>query len=163
MGLYRIWEMRHPEYLRGRKLYQIDDIATGCQQGRFREFFGEQLPSFLPQITWIGDSPAAADLAILGLGVNGHVAFHEPNLPADFAFGCTKLADDTCHRLGSEPGAWGITYGIGAFVRCQTILMLVFGETKRQALEGMIARDPRYPASFMAEHPDFTIVTDLAI
>jgi glucosamine-6-phosphate deaminase len=108
------------------------------------------------------EHPERGDLAVLGLGTNGHVAFHEPGIPADFRFGEVKLHDDTAERLHLESGTVGRTYGIGIFNEAKALLLVVRGESKRRALQGLLEGDPNVPASALRDHPDLTILTDLA-
>lgn len=156
--LYASWRKEAPAYLKGMRLLQVDDVTTGSGKGVFARFFRDELPSFtvVPP-----EKEESADLAILGLGTNGHVAFHEPGLPSDFSFGEVELADDTAARLKLEPGTVGITYGVGAFVKAKAILLVVRGEGKREAFERMKKGDPLIPASGLLSHPDLTILTDL--
>jgi len=156
--LYARWRKSPPAYLRNLKLLQVDDVTTGAGKGVFARFFREELPGFIvvPPVKEEG-----ADLAILGLGTNGHVAFHEPGIPFDFSFGEVDLHDDTARRLGLEPGTKGITYGVGAFRKAQAILLVVRGENKREVYERLKKGDPSLPASGLLDHPDLTFLTEL--
>jgi 6-phosphogluconolactonase/glucosamine-6-phosphate isomerase/deaminase len=160
--LYARWSKDKPTSLDGIRLLQIDDVATGKRSGMFREFLLEHLPHHAHQLVEIGDADGFADLAILGLGLNGHVAFHEPGLPASFYSGCVRLGATTCESLDLEPGAWGITYGVAAFMRAKAILMIVKGSAKCDVLERLMKSDPALPAAALIAHPDFTILCDRA-
>jgi 6-phosphogluconolactonase/glucosamine-6-phosphate isomerase/deaminase len=162
IGLYEHWEKVRPDYLRGLRLLQIDDVLTGGQRGVFREFFETHLPGFGAGFQVIETADEIADLALLGLGLNGHVAFHEPGLESSFFSGCVRLSETTCSSLGLEAGTWGLTYGAGAFLRTKGILMMVQGESKRAILSRLLARDPGLPAAALVDHPDFTILADRA-
>jgi 6-phosphogluconolactonase/glucosamine-6-phosphate isomerase/deaminase len=163
ISLYQLWEATNPEYLQNKVFVQVDDIVTGEQKGRFRDFFAAHLKSYVSQVEWIDEDDTGADIAILGLGTNGHVAFHEPQLEPGFEFGCVKLCDDTCQRLEAEEGSWGITFGIGKFLHCKRILLLVYGESKRDALTAVLQRNPAFPASALMDHPGLTIFSDLVV
>ena len=163
LALYQLWEQNLPAYLLNKTFVQVDDIATGQQKDIFRTFFLTHLNSFKDNFSWIDQDNTGADIAILGLGTNGHVAFHEPGLSTEFQFGCVALSRDTCQRLGADDGTWGITYGIGAFMRCQQILLLVYGENKRIALTETLNKNPDFPASALMNHPNLTIFSDLTI
>lgn len=155
--LYARWRASAPTYLRGMRLLQVDDVTTGSGKGVFARFFQEELPGFRVEPPVREES---AELAILGLGTNGHVAFHEPGLPMTFSFGEVDLAQDTSARLKLEPGT-GITYGVGAFVKAKAILLVVRGESKREIFERLKKGDPSLPASGLLSHPDLTVLTDL--
>lgn len=161
--LYKIWQSRRPSYLSGKTLVQVDDIVTGESRGVFRNFLVEQLANFQEQIAWIATNSIGAEIALLGLGTNGHVAFHEPHVSSDFQFGCVLLSPITCARLGISEGTWGVSFGVGEFLRCQRILLMVYGESKREALTAMLQRDRSCPASLLLGHPGLTILTDLSV
>ena len=62
----------------------------------------------------------------------------------------------------SSPPHRGLTLGLGEVLRSRSILLLVSGAAKRQALgqalEGRITT--RCPASFLWLHPDVTVICD---
>src|SRR5690606_19816291 len=106
------------------------------EPGRFRKFFLERLPSFAARIARPEEFEGPADLAILGLGRNGHVAFHEPGLPLEFRFGEVALTGATCRSLGLTPPRQGITHGLGHFMKCRAVLLIVAGSGKEEAWRG---------------------------
>lgn len=159
--LYKEWEKNRPAYLEKMQLIQIDEVISGPQTGMFKKFFQEYLPTYSQKISWIGEEVESADIAILGLGVNGHIAFHEPGLPHDFTMGCVKLNDITCKNLEAGENAWGHSYGLEAFLKCRKILMIVLGASKREILEKLLAGDPNVPAARLLNHPGFEIICDL--
>lgn len=160
MALYEVWRRDNPGYLAGLDLVQIDDILTGPKRGLFRRFLEENLPGHQKQIKFISDGARQAQLAVLGLGLNGHVAFHEPGLDRDFYSGCVRLNAVTCDHLDLARETWGITYGAGAFVRARAVLMMVSGSSKREILKKFLAGDPSLPASALLGHPDLTLLAD---
>ena len=115
--LYRQWTASPPEFLRSLQLIQIDDILTGNKAGLFKQFFIQHLPKEKDHFRWIGKNYDQADLAILGLGLNGHIAFHEPELPKNFYSGCVLLSPKTCETLSVPKDTWGISYGASAFLK----------------------------------------------
>ncbi len=160
VALYKLWQSENPEYLRGLDLLQIDDVMAGSKKGVFRRFFNEHLPSFQKQISPIEHADRVADLAILGLGLNGHVAFHEPGLAPSFFSGCVPLSETTVKNLQLESGTWGISYGVGAFVQCKAILFMVSGASKRDVLRKFQAADLSLPASSLLRHSDIMLLVD---
>ncbi len=161
-GLYKFWESTRPKWLRTLELRQIDEVLSGPQAGLFRRFFETHLPSYQSQISWIDRADEAADLAVLGLGLNGHIAFHEPHLPKDFYGGCVQLSDVTCKTLSLEAGTWGLTYGASAFMSCKSILMIASGESKRDVVQKLLERSKDLPATALLAHSDFTLIADRA-
>jgi len=158
--LYKMWEEAHPDFLNQLKLIQIDEVVTGSKTGVFKSFFEEHLPSYLKQMVWIGDESIQADLAILGLGPNGHVAFHEPHLSRKFKWGEVDLSDNTCERLGLEVGCRGKTYGLQSFLATKKVLLMVCGESKQEVLHSLLSFNTTLPATVLMGHADFTIVAD---
>lgn len=156
--LYAEWRAHPPAYLRGLRLLQVDDVLDGPGQGMFARFFAEELPGVevVPPVR-----EDSADLAILGLGTNGHVAFHEPGLPPSFSFGEVALAADTVNRLNLPLGTRGVTYGVGAFLRAKAILLIVKGASKKAAWERFEKGDASLPATALKAHSDLSVWVDL--
>jgi glucosamine-6-phosphate deaminase len=110
------------------------------------------------------------DLAILGLGPNGHIGFNEPGSAPD---GRTRRIVLTQESIVSNARYWGseadvprfaFTLGIGTLLEARSITLMVSGEMKAgilaKALEGPVG--PDVPASLLRSHPDFTVLADRA-
>lgn len=158
--LYKDWENRKPRCLSNIKMIQIDDVQDGPRKNLFKNFFQEELPTFAHRIEYFEQGQSQADLGILGLGLNGHVAFHEPGLPANFYSGCVLLQDVTKKNLNLGDKTWGKTYGAGAFACCKALLLIVRGESKKNILLEAMKKDSKLPASSLFNHPDLTILCD---
>lgn len=159
--LYHLWETEKPNFLSDLDLIQIDDVISGTKSWMFENFFKQELPSYLDQIHWIKQrEPLQADAAILGLGLNGHIAFHEPELPNDFAYGEVELSEQSRLTLDLEDGTKGLSYGLGSFLKCQAIIMLVTGHAKKEVLTRLINADKSLPATGLIGHKNLTIVCD---
>ena len=161
-ALYALWEKEKPKWLEQVRLKQIDDVMSGPQTGVFRRFFEEHLPSYARDFEWIDRADSTADVAILGLGLNGHVAFHEPTLPQNFYGGCVELTDITRKTLGLTEKTWGITYGASTFMNCKSILMIASGSSKRDVVAQLCAHSKSLPATALLKHRDFTLLVDQA-
>jgi len=99
------------------------------------------------------------DLLLLGLGVNGHLAFNEPGSAPDSRTRRVRLAPETLARSrqaqpGAEPCPEALTLGLGTILEARRIAVLAFGSAKsaavRQALRGPESAD--CPASFLRRH-----------
>lgn len=156
-ALYAKWRREKPAYLSGVRLQQVDDVIDGPGRGVFARFFANELPGFAVEPPKDG---TPAELAILGFGTNGHIAFHEPHLAPSFSFGEVTLEEDTCARLGLPPGTKGLSYGAGAFLKARAILLIVKGEGKKAAWDRFKAGDARLPSVRLKHHPDLTVWTD---
>jgi 6-phosphogluconolactonase/glucosamine-6-phosphate isomerase/deaminase len=141
---------------------QIDEVISGPKAGMFRQFFLQELAPFAAQVEWIGDRAPVADVAILGVGVNGHVAFHEPGLSPSLWSACVPLSSETLGYLRMSEPTWGLTYGVAAFLKCREILVLARGENKRLVLERSL-RGEDLPITQVLAHPNATLLTDFPL
>jgi glucosamine-6-phosphate deaminase len=111
---------------------------------------------------------APIDLAILGLGRDGHVAFDEP--PARFASGVRQVALTLETRSDAAAGFGGLehvpttalTVGLGTLARARELILLVVGAAKAPALRAMLEDPvtPDSPASLLRDHPRLTVICD---
>jgi glucosamine-6-phosphate deaminase len=111
------------------------------------------------------------DLAILGLGGNGHIAFNEPG--ADWSAGThvvplteeTRAANAAYFNDGFTVPQQGVTMGIGMLRAAKRILLMVSGATKTEALGMLLAgkADPAWPVTALCGHPDLIVIADKAL
>lgn len=106
------------------------------------------------------------DLCVLGLGVNGHVAFNEPGSAWDLRTHVVHLSHATraAHeRQALVPWnipAWGVTMGIKTLIESRHILLLIAGshkETARAAVYAGVA-DADWPVTSLLAHPSLTLI-----
>jgi glucosamine-6-phosphate deaminase len=106
------------------------------------------------------------DLAIVGLGLNGHIGFNEPGSTADSPTRVVDLHPDSqeaAEGYGAEAAPKrGITIGLARLLEARELWLLVTGERKaeilRTALEG--PETPDVPASFLRRHPNWRVMAD---
>jgi glucosamine-6-phosphate deaminase len=106
------------------------------------------------------------DLCVLGLGVNGHVAFNEPGSPWDLGTHVVHLSEATraAHeRQAQSPWripAWGITMGIKTLLQSRHLLLLIAGAGKEAARAAVYAgvADINWPVTSLLAHPSLTII-----
>lgn len=117
---------------------------------------------------------APIDVAFVGIGENGHLAFNDP--PADFATERPYLVvtlDDACRRQQVGEGwfasvdevpAQAISMSVRQILKAGTILCVVPDARKAQAVQACLEGDvsPMAPASILQTHPDTTIYLDRA-
>jgi len=116
------------------------------------------------------EAAGGLDLAILGLGANGHIAFNEPGSPWDCTTHVVTLSEQTRannarpNDLRTIPER-GITMGIGTLRAAREILLLVTGASKRQALEALRrgVADSGWPVTSLLDHPNLTVVCDAGL
>lgn len=160
--LYRRMCEEPDRLLRSLSFVQIDEIVDGPKQDIFRRYFEREMTPFQGQMEWISNADRPADIAILGVGVNGHVAFHEPGLPRNFCGGCVRLSGETLGYLGLTSPTWGVTYGVASFVQAKKILVLAQGRAKQDILRKALS-DRSLPVGWILEHPGVTLVTDFRL
>jgi galactosamine-6-phosphate isomerase len=106
------------------------------------------------------------DLAVLGLGVNGHLGFIEPAPALQPHCHVARLADTTRHHgmvqaMGSVP-TWGFTLGMRDILRARRVLLLISGtgkeDTSARLLAGTVTTS--LPASFLWLHDDVECLID---
>ena len=106
------------------------------------------------------------DLALLGLGMNGHIGMNEPGSSPTSRSRVVHLAEATAMgalRYGAEvKPSHGVTLGIGTLLEAGAIWLLVSGALKadvlRTALEGPISGET--PATFLRNHANLTVFAD---
>lgn len=106
------------------------------------------------------------ELAILGLGPNGHLGFNEPPSGADAPTRAVALTPET---LSSNASYWrdtvptrALTAGMSVIMAARRILLLVSGERKASILDRMLRSepDPDLPGSFLHDHPGTILLAD---
>jgi glucosamine-6-phosphate deaminase len=108
------------------------------------------------------------DLALVGIGANGHVAYLEPGAALEPRTAAVRLSPGTKRSLaadGVDPvPASALTMGIESILAARSILLVAAGAAKAEAvaaaLEGPVTAG--CPASFLTVHPSLTVVLDVA-
>jgi glucosamine-6-phosphate deaminase len=117
------------------------------------------------------DARGALDIAILGLGRNGHLGFNEPPSAAQSP---TRVVDLSAVTLEDNARYWGrvadvpttaVTMGMRNLLRARQVILVASGEVKRpivrRALEGPIG--PEVPASLLrTAKAEVTVIVDRA-
>ena len=182
MGAYRELAVRHE---RGEldtsqaRVAQLDEYV-GLAEGDHRSLYGWMVSSFTepldipesrtirldgrlpPDIACRDYDTAVAgaggfDLAVLGLGPNGHLGFNEPPIERDAP---TRLVPLTAASVRSNARYWGgpgnvpreaLTCGLTTMLAAREILLVVSGEHKREILSQTLAPLPSadVPASWL--------------
>jgi galactosamine-6-phosphate isomerase len=112
------------------------------------------------------DERGPVDVAVLGLGTNGHLGFNEPAAALQAHPHVARLSAATLEhpmvRDAKVAPTHGLTLGMGDILHARSVLLLVSGAHKRDALRrlitGPISTD--FPASFLWLHADVTCLCD---
>jgi len=115
---------------------------------------------------WI-DGRGGIGLAVLGVGMNGHIGFNEPGAP-DIPGCFTVRLDDTTKRVSSKyfgrerAVEEGITISWRTLKLARRVILMASGGGKADVVRAMLARpnDPSLPASLLLGHPGLTILID---
>lgn len=107
-----------------------------------------------------------ADLVLLGLGSNGHVAFNEPG--SALSDGARLVTLDASTRAGlaphfpESPPARGLTLGLAEIAAGRALVLLVTGASKAASLARVLqgGPDPACPASLLAGHANLRVLAD---
>lgn len=109
------------------------------------------------------------DLAILGLGADGHVAYDLPG-PVVEPTHLATLPDALAAALGipdAERPLRAITMGLGTLAAARELLLLATGAAKARAVAALVAasrgaevRPEEWPCAWLARHPRFTVMVD---
>lgn len=153
--------------------YLLERLIEPTQMGAFHLLGGEGDVAEVCQRVGAQLQFAPIDVAFVGIGENGHLAFNDP--PADFTTEKPYLVvnlDEACRRqqVGegwfkdlSEVPQRAISMSICQILKARKILCIAPEQRKAEAvkasLEGEIS--PAVPASILRTHPDVTFYLDV--
>lgn len=161
--------MTHPASFRR---YLKERLVDRVPIGEFNYLDAETDPE--SECRGVGELLAAApiDVALVGVGENGHLAFNDP--PADFETETAYLVvdlDDACRRQQHGEGWFptfddvpsrAISMSIRQIMKSKNIICSVpdsrKAEALRAAVEGPVT--PQVPASILQQHPKTKFVVD---
>jgi len=107
------------------------------------------------------------DIQILGVGVNGHIGFNEPNSDFNSKTRLVELSNSTIKKnsgifqSGKIPNH-ALTMGIKTIMNSKKIILLVNGKEKANALRCLINGkiDKRCPISILRNHKSLVVISD---
>ncbi len=102
------------------------------------------------------------DFALLGLGPNGHIGFHEPGLgDQNYLGGQVELSEQSFKRVKGATTRKANTFGAGAFLKAEKIFLIATGDEKEMVFKKFIKSPPTsdLPATLLKNHKDFTVLT----
>ncbi len=154
--------------------YLLERLITPAGISNYHLLDGERDPETVCREAGAKVAAAVVDVAFVGIGENGHLAFNDP--PADFQTEAPYLVvqlDEACRRqqvgegwfqsLGEVP-TQAISMSIRQILKARKILCIVPDQRKATAvqacLEGPVS--PLAPASVLQQHPDVTMFLDTA-
>ncbi|MBQ8326605.1 MAG: glucosamine-6-phosphate deaminase [Lachnospiraceae bacterium] len=106
------------------------------------------------------------DLQLLGIGLDGHIGFNEPDAYFEKATHVVELDPSTIEAnarfFASEADVprKAVTMGMGGIMSAKKVLLIANGKNKKEIVEksffGPIT--PEVPASILQLHPDLTVI-----
>ena len=161
--------IHHPASFRR---YLLDRFILKVGIPDFHLLDGESDPAGVTREVGKALASAPIDVAFVGIGENGHLAFNDP--PADFNIETPYLIvqlDEACRSQQVGEGWFGrldevplhaISISIRQLLKARVILAIVPDARKavavQRCLEGPVT--PVAPASILREHPDVTLYLD---
>jgi galactosamine-6-phosphate isomerase len=107
------------------------------------------------------------DLAIVGLGMNGHVGMNEPGISPALHSHVAEI-DPVTQQVGQKyfkekkEISGGLTLGIANLMEAKIVMLVVSGGKKASILKQVLEEDisEKLPASFLRNHPNFSVYAD---
>ena len=111
------------------------------------------------------------DLQLLGLGSDGHIGFNEPGTPFTSLTHIQELKEETIKDNSrffnsiEEVPTKAITMGLKSIMNCKHIILIVFGENKKKALNNFLYGniDENNPCSILKKHPNLDVYIDIKL
>lgn len=107
------------------------------------------------------------DVQLLGIGINGHLGFNEPDSSAASRTRLVELAESTRHRAQPSFGeqaapSYGISMGLATIMDSRKIYLLAFGAAKAEAVKAALQGPVQEscPGSLLQNHPNVEWVLD---
>lgn len=171
--------------------FHLDEyVGVGPEHpASFRRYLAERVAQLVPlnmhyvdpssptAMSELGDAVASApmDVALVGIGENGHLAFNDP--PADFEVTEPYLEVELDHRCRAQQVREGwfahlddvparaVTMSVHEIMRSSEIVSVVPHEAKAPVIARLLANEvvtPDLPASMLSRHARAVIVLDRA-
>jgi galactosamine-6-phosphate isomerase len=129
---------------------RAEDIVSECQR----------IEEFIQQFNSI-------DVAILGIGVNGHIGMNEPGTPPSLRSHIATIHPST-QQIGQkyfkEPRQLdtGLTLGLATLLEAKHLMLLASGENKAQSVYEMIyaPQSEDMPATLIRDHTNLLVYLD---
>ncbi len=115
------------------------------------------------------DKVSSFDFALLGVGVNGHIAFNEPGTEFNSRTHEVELTNSTIKANFKGMDIYpknAITMGIkDIFERSDEIIIMAWGDSKREAIKSFLKNsvDSNWPITYFIKHKNIKIYTNIKI
>jgi galactosamine-6-phosphate isomerase len=109
------------------------------------------------------------DIAVLGIGTNGHLGLNEPGSDRDSRTQVVDLTPSTIAAAqsyfdGPKDVRQGITLGLGLLLEARMIFLLAGGDTKKEVIRSVVEGPltAEIPGTWLQEHPQCFLYLDEA-
>ena len=152
--------------------YHLDNDLLQPLKVKFENiiFFDGRAENLLEEIAkeiFFIETYKGIDVAIVGLGMNGHLGMNEPGTDPSLTAHVSEI-DPVTQQVGQkyfknpQKLKGGITLGIKEIMEAHHVILLISGSKKaeiaQQVLESEISS--QFPASFLQNHPTCTVYLD---
>ncbi len=132
-------------------------VPNGCAEDIAKE--GEAYDALIASL-------GGTDLQLLGIGLDGHIGFNEPDKYFTKATHLVTLDESTIDANArffasrDDVPKSAITMGMLSIMNAKKILLIANGKNKKDVLEKALYGpiDPMLPASILQLHPDVTVI-----
>ena len=132
-------------------------VPNGCAKDLAQE--GKEYDAFIKQLGGI-------DVQLLGIGLDGHIGFNEPDDVFTAATHEVVLDPSTIEANArffeneAEVPRTAITMGIMSIMQAKKIILIANGKNKKDIVEKAVYGPitPKVPASILQLHPDVTVI-----
>ncbi len=107
------------------------------------------------------------ELAVLGIGVNGHVGFNEPDTATTGDFSLVPLSETTKtvgkkYFAGKDTPTQGATITLQALKKASQVVIIATGANKQEAVKAILDGRADLPVCAFLDHPQVVFVFDEA-
>jgi len=164
----------HPEsynYFMRKNLFDelnVDERFINVPQGMLDV---KNIPAIEEFCTWYEDEIKKAggiDLQVLGIGVNGHIAFNEPGSSLGSRTRVKTLTEETrkanvrFFNSEEEVPKYAVSMGVGTIMEAKELLLLANGKGKAKAIKATVEGPitAMVPATIVQMHSKATLIVD---
>lgn len=148
-------DLLNPLHVKEGKIVFFDGLANASEEcSRMETFINEQ---------------QGIDVAIVGLGLNGHVGMNEPGTPANSRCHVAEI-DSLTQQTGQKyfkearPLSHGLTLGIDNLLESRHVILIVSGSKKAAIVQKVLEEEisEALPASLLRRHNNLSVYLDAA-
>jgi glucosamine-6-phosphate isomerase len=141
--------------------YLFEPLSIKKENIFFFNSLAEDLTAEVERVNEFVRTYGPIDLSLLGVGVNGHIGFNEPNSNLEDEAHIVDLDESTQevgkkYFNGGNTTSQGITLGLKQLLESKTLLVVANGPTKAEAIEALRKGeyDPSKPVTAINQHPN---------